>query len=90
MVDVILVVANSKRRRLEGVFPPSVLVTSIGDGLGGTRAKAVVVDIGKDEYCCGSECMASHWDAEIETLKLKITPGGKMVFLHGSNLETKQ
>jgi hypothetical protein len=83
MFDVILVVANSKRADLKGVFPPSVLVTSIGDGLAGTRSKAVVVTIGKDEYCCGSECLDAHWDAEIETLNLKLNNGGKMIFLKG-------
>jgi hypothetical protein len=83
MFDVILVVPNSKRAVLGGAFPPSVLVTSIGDGLAGTRAKAVVVAIGKDEYCCGAECLAERWDAEIETLNLKLNNGGKMIFLKG-------
>ena len=90
MFDVIIVVGNRERADLMGLFPPSVLVTSIGEGLAGTRSRSVVVAIGKEEYCRGSEFLAAHWDSEIQTLKLKLTPGGKMVFLRGSNLETKK
>jgi len=81
MYDVILVVANSRRKELQGVFPDSVLVTEISEGLAGARTKNVVVDVSRSEYSQGSDVASDYYSSQLEYYELKLRPGGRVIRL---------